>query len=61
MKRPDTAKRMTAAHAALSHTEWAQEKVQAAREGLINGANKLIEPDEWTAIRAAKQKQRNNA
>jgi hypothetical protein len=59
VKRPDTAKRLTAAHAALSHSEWAQQKVQAAREGLANGTNRLIEPDEWTAIRKAKQQQRD--
>ncbi|PRC93434.1 hypothetical protein [Solimicrobium silvestre] len=59
VKRPDTAKRLTAAHAALSHSEWAQQKVQAAREGMLNGTNKLIEPDEWTAIRQAKQRHRD--
>jgi len=58
-KRPDTAKRLTAAHAALSHSEWAQQKVQAARNGLTSGTNKLIDPDEWAAIRQAKQKQRD--
>jgi len=59
-KRPDTAKRLTAAHAALSHSEWAQQKVQAARDGLTSGTNKFIEPDEWTAIRQAKQQRRDN-
>ena len=60
-KRPDTAKRLTAAHAALSHSEWAQQKVQAARDGLTRGTNKLIEQDDWTTIRRAKQQQRDNA
>ena len=60
-KRPDTAKRLTAAHAALSHAEWAQQKVQAARDGLANGTNRVIEPDEWAAIRAGKQRQRDDS
>ncbi len=58
-KRPDTARRLTAAHAALSHSEWAQQKVQASRDGLADGTNRLIAPDEWAAIRAAKQRQRD--
>ena len=58
-KRPDTAKRLTAAHAALSHSEWAQQKVQTARDGLADGTNHLIEPDEWAIIRAAKQRLRD--
>lgn len=59
VKRPDTTKRLAAAHAALSHSEWAQQKVQTSREGLANGTNRVIEPDEWTTIRAAKQRQRD--
>ncbi|MET3107789.1 hypothetical protein AAKU67_003844 [Oxalobacteraceae bacterium GrIS 2.11] len=58
-KRPDTARRLTAAHAALSHSEWARQKVQAARDDLINGTNRLIEPDDWAEVRAAKQRQRD--
>jgi hypothetical protein len=58
-KRPDTARRLTAAHAALSHAAWAQQKVQAARDGLTDGTNQLIEPDDWAAIRAQKQRQRD--
>jgi hypothetical protein len=59
-KRPDTAKRLTAAHAALSHAEWAQQKVQASRDGLANNTNRVIEPDEWATIRAEKQRQRDS-
>jgi hypothetical protein len=59
IKRPDITRRLTAAHAALSHSEWAQQKVQASRDGLVNGTNKLIEPDEWAAIRTEKQRQRD--
>ncbi len=44
---------------ALSHGEWAQQKVRASRAGLVSGTNKLIEPEEWEAIRAAKQRQRD--
>ena len=58
-KRPDTARRLTAAHAALSHSEWAQQKVQAARMGVADGTNQLIEPDDWAVIRAARQQQRD--
>ena len=39
---------------ALSHGEWALQKVRASRAGLVSGTNKLIEPEEWEAIRAAK-------
>ncbi|MDE2429600.1 MAG: hypothetical protein KGM99_12800 [Burkholderiales bacterium] len=60
IKRPDTAKRLTAAHAALSHSEWAQQKVQSSRDGLLSGTNRVIESDEWSIIRAAKQRQRNS-
>jgi hypothetical protein len=59
IKRPDTARRLTAAHAALSHSEWAQQKVQASRAGLADGTNMLIDSDEWEAIRVAKQRQRD--
>jgi len=60
VKRPDTAKRLTAAHAALSHSEWAQQKVQSSREGLIGGTNRVIESDEWEIIRTEKQRQRDS-
>lgn len=40
---------------ALSHSEWAQQKVQASRDGLAQGSNKLIEREQWETIRAAKQ------
>ena len=30
-----------AARAALSHSEWTQQKVQALRDGLAQGSNKL--------------------
>jgi hypothetical protein len=46
-------------HAALSQTEWAQLKVQASRDALAQGSNKLIAPEAWDAIRAAKQQQRD--
>ena len=46
VKRPDTAMRLTAAHAA-----WAQQKVQASRDGLVNGANTVIAPEPLVAIR----------
>ena len=59
VKRPDTTKRLTAAHAALSHSQWAEQKVQAARDGLADGSNALIDGDEWADIRAAKLRQRD--
>lgn len=61
IKRPDTARRLTAAHAALSHSEWAQQKVQTARDGLADGTNARIDEDAWAAIRAAKLRQRDGA
>ena len=61
VKRPDTARRLTAGHAALSHSGWAQQKVQAARDGLADGTNARIDDDAWLAIRAAKVRQRDGA
>jgi hypothetical protein len=58
-KRPDTAKRLKEAHAALSHSEWWQQKVQASRAGLADGSNKRIAQDEWEKIRAEKKGQRD--
>ncbi len=58
-KRPDAARRLTAVHAALSHSKWAQQKVQAARDGLVSGSNAVIDADAWATIRAAKQGQRD--
>lgn len=55
--REDAAARMKAAHEALSHAEWLQQKVEAARAGLDDGSNQRIEPDQWEAIRAAKRRQ----
>lgn len=57
--RPDTARRLTAAHAALSHSEWAQQKGQAACDGLVDGTNTHIDAEEWAAIRASKVRQRD--
>ena len=45
---------LAAANAALSHSEWAQQKVQASRDGLVQGSNKLIEHEEWETIRAGR-------
>jgi hypothetical protein len=61
IKRPDTARRLTAAHAALAHSEWAQQKVQAARDGLADGTNARIDDDAWAATRTAKLRQRDGA
>jgi hypothetical protein len=58
-KRSDTVQGLPAAHAELSHGEWAQQKVQAARAGVANGSNRLITPEEWAAIRTEKERQRN--
>lgn len=58
-KGPDTARRLTAVHAALSHSKWTQQKVQAARDGLVSGSNAKIDADAWAIIRAVKQDQRD--
>lgn len=60
IKRPDTAKRMTEAHAALSHSQWLEHKVNTSRAGLADGTNRRIAPEEWAKVRAAKQKQRDS-
>ena len=57
--RPDTSLRMKGAHAALSHSDWLEKKVTAARAGLADGTNIRIAPQEWQSVRAAKQKQRD--
>jgi hypothetical protein len=58
--RPDRAEHLRAAHQALSHTEWVQQKVDAARAGLVDGSNQRIAPDQWETIRAAKKRQRDS-
>lgn len=58
VSRPDRAAHLKAAHEALSHTEWLQQKVDAARAGLETGTNARISADEWAAVRAAKQARR---
>lgn len=58
-KHPDTARRLTEAHAALSHSQWLEHKVNAARAGLADGTNRRIAPEEWAKVRAAKQEQRD--
>jgi hypothetical protein len=60
-KRPDTAQRLKQAHAALSHAEWLEAKVQAARAGLEDGTNRIIDEEEWKALRAARQARRDAA
>jgi hypothetical protein len=59
LKRPDTSQRLKEAHAALSHNDWLQQKVNASRNGLANGNNKLIAADEWESIRSSKRAQRD--
>lgn len=59
VKRPDTAMRLKEAHAALSHSDWVQQKVQASRDGLADGSNQRIAPDEWQKIRARKMAMRD--
>jgi hypothetical protein len=56
VSRPDRAAHLKAAHEALSHTEWLQQKVDAARAGLEDGSNDRIASDEWERIRAAKKR-----
>jgi hypothetical protein len=51
VKRPDTARRLTAAHAALSHSEWAQQKVQASRDGMECAPRQTPIPITHPAIR----------
>jgi hypothetical protein len=58
-KRPDADNHLAAAHAALSHGEWAQQKVAAARQALAAGTKKVIEADDRALICAAKQSQRD--
>lgn len=53
-KRPDAAVRLKNAHAALTHTEWVNEKVAASRAGLVDGSNKVYTEEEWAKIRADK-------
>ena len=59
VKRPDTAIRLKEAHAALSHSDWVQQKVEASRAGLADGSNERIAPDEWLKIRARKMAMRD--
>lgn len=42
-----------------SHNDWLQQKVQASRDGLADGSNQRIAPDEWQKIRARKMAMRD--
>jgi len=53
--RPDRAEHLKAAHEALSHSDWLQQKVEAARAGLEDGSNQRIAPEDWAKVRAAKK------
>jgi hypothetical protein len=57
--RPDRAAVLKAAHEALSHSGWLQQKVEAARAGLADGSNQRIAPEEWAKVRAAKKGRRD--
>lgn len=57
--RPDTSARLQGAHAALSHTQWLEQKVSTSRAGLADGTNKRIDDQAWESIRAAKRAQRD--
>lgn len=59
--RPDRAVALKAAHAALSHSQWVQEKVTASRASLADGSNPRISADEWEEVRRAKKAQRDAA
>lgn len=44
---------------ALSRDQWLHKKVQASIDGLHDGSNAAIAPDEWETIRSAKRLQRD--
>jgi hypothetical protein len=54
-RREDAAERMKRAHEAAAYDDWLRTKVTSSREGIENGTNRLIEPDEWADIRARKR------
>ena len=54
-RREDAAERMKRAHEAAAYADWLRTKVTSSREGIENGTNRLIEPDEWADIRARKR------
>lgn len=54
-KRPDAAERMKRAHEAAAHDDWFRTKVAASLQGVADGTNGQIAPDEWAQIRARKR------
>ncbi|MFZ4534958.1 hypothetical protein [Propionivibrio sp.] len=52
--RPDSAERLRHAHESADYNDWFRAKVAASLEGLANGTNRQIAPDEWATVRAAK-------
>jgi hypothetical protein len=56
--RPDSAERLRHAHESAAYDDWFRAKVAASLEGVANGTNRQIAPDEWAMVRAAKQVRR---
>ncbi len=54
-RREDTAERMKRAHEAAAHDDWLRAKVASSLAGIEAGSNRLIDPEDWAAIRAAKR------
>ncbi len=46
---------LKAAHDVAAYDDWLTEKVSASRQGLADGSNSRIDPNEWEQIRANKR------
>lgn len=53
--RPDRSIQLKAAHEAAAYNAWLTEKVSASRQGLAEGSNARIDPNEWEQLRANKR------
>jgi hypothetical protein len=53
--RPDSSERMRVAHEAAAYNDWLKVKISRSLDGLANGTNQIIEPEEWAKMRAAKR------
>jgi hypothetical protein len=55
VKRPDKSAQLKEAHEARAYSAWLTEKVSQSQQGLIDGSNVRIAPEDWKQIRENKR------
>jgi hypothetical protein len=53
--RPDRSAQMKEAHEARAYNAWLTQKVTQSKDGLVDGSNPLIQPEDWATIRENKR------